>query len=525
MDSPLSYEILIEDNEAGIFQLQNDIIAYANHAFARVLGTTSQLIIGTSILKHVETESRQDLIEILEQFKTREKDTWSQNLPLNNGSEETAFFSMHLKVHSIKKGQVNIIGASRNSTERVRKKEELQKSKVRFEALFRNMLDAIIIYNYDEERISDFNDAAFKMFGYKTRVDFLKINRFGLIPKKSKYFSGFDLHEQTTNHGQRVMDGEAFQVLGVVINADQEEIIVSSNVVPTYQKYGEAFIIFHDITKRVLDKQAKKESDKRYRETIKAKNEELEKYIASNLQLENFAYFASHDLQTPLRSITSFTQLLERRLKGKLSEEEREFMGFITSSAINMQRLINDLLSYSRVNTTEIELIKINPEKLLSQLIRELAKSIEEKQADIIIQNLPDSILADQTKIRQVFQNLIANALKFSAEGVKPVVTINCKEQEDQWLFSVQDNGIGIEPEFQDKIFLLFKRLHTNTEYEGTGIGLAMVKKIIDQHQGQIGLDSTPGKGSTFWFTIKKSLKKSMTTASKAKNGLLKEIK
>lgn len=499
----LSYEILIQDNEAGIFQLQNDIIAYANHAFAKVLNATPQLIIGTSILNYVEPESRQILVEILEQFKTGEKDRCSHNLPLKNDSEETAFFSMHLKVHSIKKGQVNIIGASRNSTERVRENAELQKSKVRFEALFRNMVDAVIIYNYDQEKMIEFNDAAFKIFGYKTREAFLNINRFIFIPQKTKYLPGVDLHEMTAEHGKRVMRGEAFQTPGVIVNADKEEFIVSGHVVPTYQKYGEAFVIFHDLTKKVLDKKAKKESDKRYQQTIRAKNEELEKYIESNLQLENFAYFASHDLQTPLRSITSFTQLLERRLKGRLSEEEQEFMDFVTSSAINMQRLINDLLSYSRVNTTEIELIEINPEKLLRQLIRELAESIEEKQADIIIQHLPDSILADQTKIRQVFQNLIANALKFSAAGVKPIVTINCKEEEDQWLFSVQDNGIGIKPEFQDKIFLLFKRLHNNTEYEGTGIGLAMVKKIIDQHQGQIGLDSTLGKGSTFWFTIK----------------------
>jgi len=169
-----------------------------------------------------------------------------------------------------------------------------------------------------------------------------------------------------------------------------------------------------------------------------------------------------------------------------------------------MRGLVNDLLSYSRVNTTKINLSDVNINYLLEELQSELASIIQEKKAEIVLRNIPEKVYADSMKLKQVFQNLITNALKFTKKGVASKIRITCKEQATQWLFSVKDNGIGIAPEFQDKIFLLFKRLHGNTDYEGTGIGLAMVKKIIEQHNGEIWLDSEEGEGATFWFTIKK---------------------
>ena len=239
---------------------------------------------------------------------------------------------------------------------------------------------------------------------------------------------------------------------------------------------------------------------------LKEKNKELEKYITSNLQLENFAYFASHDLQAPLNTILSFTGLLQKKLADDDRKDVAEFLKFIVTSGEGMKTLIDDLLAYSLVNTTNIEVKQINLEKQLYVLLHSLDTVIKEKSAVIEVNNIPERITVDPIKLKQVFQNLITNGIKFVEPGVKPKVVISCMEEPDHWLFSVSDNGIGISQEHQEKIFGLFKRLHSSGEYKGTGIGLAIVKKIIEQHRGTITLVSEKGKGATFLFTIAKDL-------------------
>ena len=237
---------------------------------------------------------------------------------------------------------------------------------------------------------------------------------------------------------------------------------------------------------------------------LENKNTELEKYIASNLELENFAYFASHDLQTPLRSIISFTQLLQHSLKGNISTNQQDYMDFIISSGKNMKTLVDDLLTYSRINTTEIERKDIDLNEIFVFLCADLRSLMEERDVTIDLIDIPEKIYADDIKIRQVFQNLLTNAIKFTKKGVKPNIQIQTRETNQFWHFSVKDNGIGIAPEFQEKIFGMFKRLHTSDAYEGTGIGLAIVKKIIEQHNGNIELVSNLNEGSTFSFSIAK---------------------
>ncbi len=239
---------------------------------------------------------------------------------------------------------------------------------------------------------------------------------------------------------------------------------------------------------------------------LNEKNEELKKYIESNMNLENFAYAASHDLQAPLRTIISYTQLLERRLQKSLGEDEKLFMDFIVSATLNMQQLIKDLLAFSRVNTTKINVQKLNAKNLIEEVILELHTNIQEKKAVIHYQQLPKICYADRIKLKQLFQNLITNSLKFTQTNTIPNIHIYAEEQTTHWLFSIKDNGIGIDKEYQQKIFLLFRRLHNNTEYKGTGIGLALCKKIVEQHSGKIGVESKLNEGSRFYFTIKKGL-------------------
>lgn len=234
------------------------------------------------------------------------------------------------------------------------------------------------------------------------------------------------------------------------------------------------------------------------------KNNELEKYIDSNIQLENFAYFTSHDLQTPLRTIISFTQLLEMSLENKLESTEKQYMKHIISASKNMDGFIRDLLTFSRVNTAKLNLEEVDLAILIKSVKDDMKTSLEEVNAQVIDGTQGLKIKADKIKMKQLFQNLLSNAIKFQQPDNKPTVEIACDYTDSEWCFKVKDNGIGIDPAYRDRIFLLFQRLHNLSEYEGSGIGLAICKKIVEQHGGKIEVQSTPGIGSTFHFTIKK---------------------
>lgn len=228
----------------------------------------------------------------------------------------------------------------------------------------------------------------------------------------------------------------------------------------------------------------------------------------SNMELEQFAYVASHDLREPLRMIASFAQLLERRYQGKLDQKADKYIWYITDGVNRMQTLIQDILTYSRAGRGELSRETTNFETLLTRILTNLRPLIESTQARITYDPLP-TLQVDPVQINQVFQNLISNALKF--RQLEPIrIHISAKKQSENekgklgvsWCFSVEDNGIGIEPEFQTKIFALFQRLHPKDQYPGTGLGLSICKKIVERHGGEIWVKSSPGLGSTFYFTL-----------------------
>jgi PAS domain S-box-containing protein len=221
----------------------------------------------------------------------------------------------------------------------------------------------------------------------------------------------------------------------------------------------------------------------------------------SNQDLQRFAYVASHDLQEPLRSIVSFSQLLERRYRSTLEAEAIEYLDFIIDGGRRMQTLIQDLLVFSRVMTTGHPLESTDTGKVVEDVTRALSASIEETGAVVTVGLLP-VIRGDPSQIHQVFANLIGNAIKYRSPERPPEISVTAEREEAWWRFSVQDNGIGIEPEYHDRIFEVFQRLHTQSEYEGTGIGLAVVKRIVERHGGRCWLRSTPGEGSSFYFTL-----------------------
>jgi PAS domain S-box-containing protein len=249
------------------------------------------------------------------------------------------------------------------------------------------------------------------------------------------------------------------------------------------------------MTGTMLDITDRKEFENKLEETI-------DNLHRSNQELEQFAYVASHDLQEPLRMVSSYSQLLARRYQDKLDQDANDFIGFAVDGAHRMQILINDLLSYSRITTRGRSLDKIDAGITLGHALNHLKLRIEEEHASVTHDALP-AVLADEVQLTQVFQNLLGNAIKFRGEAA-PRIHIAAEDAGDAWQLSVADNGIGIDPQYAERIFLVFQRLHRKEDYEGTGIGLALCKKIVERHGGQIWVESQPGQGATFKFTLPK---------------------
>lgn len=260
----------------------------------------------------------------------------------------------------------------------------------------------------------------------------------------------------------------------------------------------EAIMVLRNISERIKSQETLQE---KLRE-LDEKNRQLRAYIDSNMQLENFAYIASHDIREPLRTMRTFAQLLETRYQHTLDQDGRDYVNFIAGAAKNMNQLIEDLLIYSRVEFEEYEVEAVDLNQLLGEILLSLGEIIESRQAQISWGTLPHLINGNPSRLKQLFQNLIINAIKFGPPGGRPFVRIQCKSVDRFCQFSITDNGIGIPTEFYDKIFLIFKKLHGKGQYEGTGIGLALCKKIVEQHGGRIWVESTPGVGSTFYFTL-----------------------
>jgi signal transduction histidine kinase len=230
---------------------------------------------------------------------------------------------------------------------------------------------------------------------------------------------------------------------------------------------------------------------------LEIQHKELER---KNKELEQFAYVASHDLQEPLRTTSSFVELLQQQYQGKLDDKADKYLAYITQSVTRMKVLIADLLDYSRIGSKK-ELIRVDCNIVLNEVLADLDTAIQETGVEITTAHLP-AICGYQTELKQLFQNLILNAIKFRQKNISPLITICAWKNTDSWQFAFSDNGIGIPKEHYERIFIIFQRLHTRNEYKGSGIGLSHCKKIVELHKGKIWLVSEPGKGTTFYFTI-----------------------
>lgn len=359
----------------------------------------------------------------------------------------------------------------------------LHESQAQFQTIVESAMDAIISVD-EEERIVLFNGAAQKMFRCSlVQAMGMPVTRF--ISESEPGVGGIRLkNSDGIGTGERAA-GQLRHLRGR--REDGGEFPMEASVSQTYVGEGRLFtIILRDVTERKLAEQELAEK--------------VEELARSNSDLEQFAYVASHDLQEPLRMVAAYTQLLAERYKGKLDDNADKYISYATEGAKRMQTLIQDLLAFSRVGRkgTAADISDCNP--AVNEALRNLNAAIQESAAVIQVEQLPQ-VWAERSQLVQVFQNLIGNAIKFRQKG-PPVISIKAEMSGADWLLSVTDNGIGIGQENSDVIFSIFQRLHTRAEYEGNGIGLAVCKKIVERCGGKIWVESQPGHGSTFKFTL-----------------------
>jgi len=287
-------------------------------------------------------------------------------------------------------------------------------------------------------------------------------------------------------------------------------VLIGSKVVGVIEFYSRDVSLLDDwllqlgvsVGNQIGQLMARRQAEAEVREAHDELSRRAHDLARSNAELQQFAYVASHDLQEPLRMVSSYTQLLLRRYSGMFDADAKEFMGFIVDGATRMKQLIEDLLAYSRVGTRGHDLGPTDGALALEQALGNLRASIEATGATVTHDALP-TVRADDSQLVQLFQNLVGNALKFKGAEA-PRIHVGAQEKDTEWVLSVRDNGIGIDPQYFERIFVIFQRLHSKAEYPGTGIGLAICKKIVDRHGGRVWVESQPGRGSTFYCTLPK---------------------
>ena len=368
--------------------------------------------------------------------------------------------------------------------ERERAEQALRLSEAKFAGIISISSDAVVSVDEDQ-RIIFFNQGAEQIFGYTT-PEMMGQPLDTLIPERFRATHRAHVEEFAEGPVAARRMGERGQITGRRKNG---EIFPADASISKLEVGGKRIYtaVLRDVTDRMRAE--------------RALEEQAEELARSNAELEQFAYVASHDLQEPLRMVASYTQLLARRYRDRLDADAEEFISFAVDGVNRMQALINDLLAFSRVGTRPAAFEQTNAGAVLDRILLDLGPAIEAVDGRVTHDPLP-TVEVDAMQLGQVFQNLVGNALKFHRPGEPPRVHVSARHGEGEWIFSVADNGIGIAPEYAERIFVLFQRLHSRLEHPGTGIGLAICKKIVERRGGRIWMESTPGEGSVFHFTI-----------------------
>ncbi len=470
--------IVESSNDAIITESLDGIITSWNKEAEKVYGYSVEEILGKHLSILEPDNFKGEIKQLSEKIKKGERIQHYETLRLKKDGTIINVSVTFSPVFDAYGKLVAISSIARDITESVKAKEALRLSNIYNRSLIEASLDPLVTIGHDG-KITDVNISTELVTGY-SRDELLGTDFTDYFTEPVKAKKGYQevFREGFVSDYALEIQHRNGSITPVLFNASvyKDE---SGKVIGV-------FAAARDITEL-----------KKAEKILKLKLEELAR---SNAELEQFAYVSSHDLQEPLRMITSYLQLLQRRYQGNLDDKADKYIHFAVDGASRMQNLINDLLEFSRVTTRGREPEPIDCESVLDQVLSNLELYIKENKATISHDPLPE-VRADPTQLAQVFQNLIINGIKFHSEEA-PIIHISAEKKESEWIFSVQDNGIGIDPQYSEKIFEVFKRLHKKEEYPGTGIGLAICKKIIERHGGRIWVESELGKGSTFYFTL-----------------------
>lgn len=450
-------------------------IQFANR---KLPGIQKEAIINTNIYDYIPEKFLKNIEDGIEKVIGTKKSDKFYTEYINKETGNILSFDANITPITKKKEVTSFIISATDITDRKRMENKLRDSEEIYRTIIQYSNDMIWTLDRDG-RFTYFNRQSEKISGYK------------LEEWRGKHFIPLIVDKDTQKVAEvfhAVLNGNPQQYEVTFKNKWNKLVTLSVNTAPIYSKGKVTGTVSfgRDITE-----------NKKAEEKIKRARKELER---SNKELEQFAYVASHDLQEPLRSVAGFTELIARRYKGKLDQDADEFIEYIVNGTNRMRQMINDLLTLSRVGTRGQDFKSTNIQDILNHALNNLHSLIEKNEAEIIIGNMP-TIKVDESQFMQLFQNLIENAIKFRREE-NPKIHISAEEKDNFWIFSVKDNGIGIDERDFNKLFVIFQRLHSREEYPGTGIGLAMCKKIVKRHGGKIWVESEIGKGSTFYFKV-----------------------
>ncbi len=484
-ESARLYQILFESVNEGLLVIDADNmrIILCNQLAAQTYGFDSpEDALGVNPLDFVHPDDRERaLTTIMEDMFDKDLKQPNEFRTINKHGEIRWVSAMGTRIEY--RGELLGLISFRDITDSKQAEEELRGSKEKLRLIFESIGDGIIVTDLTG-RIVEANESSVHLHGYSSKEEITGKNGADFIAERDRPGAAEVLKETFMSGNRGRLEYTALDKDGREYDGEATAAILRDS------SDNPAGLIFveRDVTER-------KRAEEQLRRTV----EDLER---SNAELQQFAYVASHDLQEPLRMIASYVELLEEDYADKLDADANEFIQYAVEGATRMQEMIQALLEYSRVGTRGKPFEPTDVNEVLRQVLSDLQISIEENRAVVTNDSLP-IILADDIQIGQLFQNLISNAIKFR-NAEPPHVHITAEEQGKNWLFSVHDNGIGIDPEYRDRIFVIFQRLHDREEYAGTGIGLSVCKKIVERHGGKIWVESELGKGATFHFTIPK---------------------
>ncbi|MBX2816136.1 MAG: PAS domain S-box protein [Saprospiraceae bacterium] len=496
------YQSIVESSPSGIAIFGDDYrVRYVSPRTRKIFGYDGYDEMQPSIYDFIHESDRHSLDRFLE--KVQESNSVEQSrFKAVDQQGEHFWLEAYASVRLGESGRNELVFILNDISKLLEVERELEAEKAIYQSLIANSFEGIDILEFglkdkkfDDGTILIRNDVMHSILGSLDYDDEPQL--------RASLFPGY--HQSGLSASSQV---EQLWDLGVVSSSWRcknaaGEVVLIDGVLRILEREERIFVvrIFRDVTQERASEQIIEEQ----MINLNEKNEELERYIESNLQLENFAYIASHDLKAPARSIGSFADLLARTAGTKLSDRENHFLGIILESSRNMLALIDDLLTYSRLNSQQISVKSIKPKALFDSILQDVSKDIESAGANVTFHHLPKSIEGDPIKLRQLFLNLISNSLKFKTPTRQPRVRVEWTSLPDYWKIDVKDNGIGIDEKYADKVFLLFQKLHSSDKYDGSGMGLAISKKIVDQHFGKIEVVPSR-KGAHLTLTLAKDL-------------------